>query len=31
VQKKWLTDVPGYLNSSNGNWGDIKGVAADKL
>lgn len=31
VQKKWLTDVPGYLNQSDDNWGDIKNVAADEL
>lgn len=31
VQKKWLTDVPGYLGQSNDNWGDIKNVAADEL
>lgn len=31
VQTKWLTDVPGYLDLSNDNWGDIKNVAAGKL
>ena len=31
VQKKWLTDVSGYLNLSNDNWSDIKDVAVDKL
>mgnify|MGYP000671533518 CR=1 FL=1 len=31
VQKKWLTDVPGYLNLSSENWTDIKSVAADQL
>lgn len=31
VQKKWLTDVPGYLNLSSDNWSDIKNVAADEL
>jgi YHS domain-containing protein len=31
VQKKWLTDVPGYLNLSNDNWSDIKSTAADEL
>lgn len=31
VQKKWLTDVSGYLNQSDDNWGDIKNVAADEL
>lgn len=31
VQKKWLTDVPGYLNTANENWGDIKNVSAKKL
>ncbi|WP_426357915.1 YHS domain-containing (seleno)protein [Pseudocolwellia sp. HL-MZ19] len=31
VQKKWLTDVPGYLNSANENWPEIKSVEAKKL
>ena len=31
VQKKWLTDVPSYLDLSNDNWGDIKNVAAGEL
>jgi len=31
VQKKWLTDVPGYLEQSDENWGDIKGVAVNEL
>lgn len=31
VQKKWLTDVPGYLRQSNENWQDIQHVAADEL
>jgi len=31
VQKKWLTDVPGYLSQSNENWTAIKGIAVDKL
>jgi len=31
VQTKWLTDVPGYLDLSNDNWGDIKNVAAGEL
>jgi len=31
VQKKWLTDVSGYLDLSSENWHDIKSVAADEL
>jgi len=31
IQKKWLTDVPGYLNSANEHWPEIKGVEAKKL
>ena len=31
VQKKWLTDVPGYLSQSNENWSSIKSVEANAL
>ncbi|XPF94523.1 YHS domain-containing (seleno)protein [Colwellia sp. RE-S-Sl-9] len=31
VQKKWLTDVSGYLNTANENWPEIKSVEATKL
>ena len=31
VQKRWLTDVPGYIAQSTENWSSIKDVAADKL
>lgn len=24
VQERWLADVPGFISSANGNWGDIK-------
>jgi YHS domain-containing protein len=31
VQKKWLTDVPAYLDLSTNNWTNIKGISADEL
>ncbi|GAB3521162.1 YHS domain-containing (seleno)protein [Photobacterium alginatilyticum] len=31
VQKRWLEDVPGYINTANTNWSTIKTVEADKL
>ena len=31
VQKKWLTDVSGYVINANEAWGDIKNVAVDDL
>ncbi|WDE02484.1 YHS domain-containing (seleno)protein [Thalassomonas actiniarum] len=31
VQKKWLTDVPGYLAQSDDNWQDIRKVPAAEL
>ena len=31
VQKRWLEDIPGYINTANTNWSTIKTVEADKL
>lgn len=31
VQKKWLTDVPGYIDSAEDNWVDIKRQSAEEL
>lgn len=31
VQKKWLTDVTGYLSTADNNWPEIKGIEAKKL
>jgi YHS domain-containing protein len=31
VQKKWLTDVSGYLNTANEKWPDIQNIEAKKL
>lgn len=31
VQKKWLTDVSGYVSAANDSWGEIKNVATDDL
>lgn len=31
VQKKWLTDVPGYLKTSQVNWTDIKGLTESQI
>jgi YHS domain-containing protein len=31
VQKKWLSDVPGFLATSQGNWIDIKGLTKAQI
>jgi YHS domain-containing protein len=31
VQKRWLTDAPGYIDTANDVWRDIKSVAASEL
>ena len=31
VQKRWLTDVPGYITTANSAWPQIKNFAADDL
>jgi YHS domain-containing protein len=31
VQNKWLTDVPGYIDTAEGNWTDIKTKTAQEL
>ena len=31
VQKKWLTDVPGFLQTSQGNWPSIKGLTEAQI
>ena len=31
VQKKWLTDVPGFLETSQVNWVDIKGLTTAQI
>ncbi|MEH6577779.1 MAG: YHS domain-containing (seleno)protein [Amphritea sp.] len=31
VQKKWLTDVSGYINTAEENWPEIKGKTAAEL
>ncbi|MEM9101366.1 MAG: YHS domain-containing (seleno)protein [Pseudomonadota bacterium] len=31
VQKKWLTDVPGYIQTAENNWGEIKTKTPEKL
>ncbi len=31
VQKKWLTDVSGYVSKADSSWGDIKSVAVNDL
>jgi YHS domain-containing protein len=31
IQKKWLKDVPGYINSADSHWGDIKDKTAKEL
>jgi len=31
LQKKWLSDVPGYLNKSEGNWTKIKGLTVAQI
>jgi YHS domain-containing protein len=31
VQKKWVTDIPGYIETAQGNWTDIKGLTKDQI
>ncbi|OIQ47002.1 MAG: hypothetical protein BM565_08840 [Gammaproteobacteria bacterium MedPE] len=31
VQKKWNTDIPGYIETAQGNWTDIKGLTAEQI
>lgn len=31
VQKKWVTDIPGYIESSERNWNGIESVSAEVL
>jgi len=31
VQSKWLTDVPGYLETAQGNWNGIKRLTEDQI
>lgn len=31
VQQKWLTDVDGYIETADGNWGDIKSKTVAQL
>jgi len=31
VQKKWLTDVPGFLETSQVNWTSIKGLTEEQI
>lgn len=31
VQKKWLTDVPGFLDTAQDNWGGIKGLTQEQI
>ena len=31
VQKKWRTDIPGYIKKAQGNWGDIKGLTESQI
>lgn len=31
VQKKWSTDIPGYIDTAQGNWKDIKGLTASQI
>ncbi|MEH6385571.1 MAG: YHS domain-containing (seleno)protein [Colwellia sp.] len=31
VQKKWVTDIPGYIETAQTNWTDIKGLTEDQI
>lgn len=31
VQKKWSSDIPGYIETAQGNWNGIKGLTADQI
>ena len=31
VQKKWLTDIPGYIETAQTNWTDIKGLTEEQI
>ena len=31
VQKKWATDIPGYIETAQGNWASIKGLTEDQI
>jgi YHS domain-containing protein len=31
VQKKWVTDIPGYIDIAQGNWGGIKGLTEEQI
>ncbi|WP_286265711.1 YHS domain-containing (seleno)protein [Thalassotalea atypica] len=31
VQKKWSTDIPGYIETAQENWGGIKGLTVEQI
>jgi YHS domain-containing protein len=31
VQKKWVTDIPGYIETAQTNWIDIKGLTEEQI
>lgn len=31
VQKRWLTDIPGFINTAENNWGGIKSKPDSEL
>ncbi|MEM0912461.1 MAG: YHS domain-containing (seleno)protein [Pseudomonadota bacterium] len=31
VQKRWVTDIPGFINTADNNWGGIKGKTDAQL
>ena len=31
VQKKWVTDIPGYIETAQTNWNDIKGLTKEQI
>jgi YHS domain-containing protein len=31
VQKKWVTDIPGYIETAQSNWTDIKGLTEGQI